>query len=339
MIGKRLSRTAVAAVVLVAAGSIAVAGLFGGKKDKADPGAGDLAVIDLRVHEIRTDGGVPRVVVQALVENQKAVPRAGAFELIVRVKDAKEALGTCEGDGLPPGQVALCEIWLPNASMRQGEVYEAVLNRQVGDFNRWDTDPSDDRRLYEVRTVTEGGQTLRLAGFEVVPQTIQGAAEVQFRFQVEGAHLVWLLAEDRAPRLLAGHPADGLLQGKGRERISSTWPVTLVARNSFGAFVYETIPVLNVYQQGTPAWAREKKPEPEASATIRILDPGVYDIDEDQVILDKLRSYLNSKDWTASLDRIRAGEGAARARRDSALNPKARDRDRQDEETPAAPEH
>ena len=45
MIGKRLSRTAVAAVVLVAAGSIAVAGLFGGKKDKADPGAGDLAVI------------------------------------------------------------------------------------------------------------------------------------------------------------------------------------------------------------------------------------------------------------------------------------------------------
>ena len=115
MIGKRLSRTAVAAVVLVAAGSIAVAGLFGGKKDKADPGAGDLAVIDLRVHEIRTDGGVPRVVVQALVENQKAVPRAGAFELIVRVKDAKEALGTCEGDGLPQGQVALDlhRLWAP----------------------------------------------------------------------------------------------------------------------------------------------------------------------------------------------------------------------------------
>ncbi len=304
----------------------AAPGLFGGRKDKApvDGLGGDLAVIDLRVHEIR-GGAEPRVVVQALVENQKPINRTGPYELVIRRKDSKAPLGSCRGEVLPQGQVALCELWLMNSAVRQGEVYEASLNRSVGDFAAWDSDPSDDRRTYEVRTVTEGGQVLRLAGFDVMPQTIQGVAEVQFRFQVEGAHLVWLLAEDRPPRLLGGHPSDGLLQGKGKERISTSGPLTLVARNSYGSYVYQTIPIINSYQQVAPDWLRVPPQEVDGSATMKVLDPGVYDIDEDQVILDHLKEYLAAKDWQIAIQHLRTvTPDNDRPQPASVLNPKAR---------------
>jgi hypothetical protein len=333
MLTSKGSRNAllVLAVIALAIPSVSHAGLFGSRKDKpADKGGmgGDLAIIDLRVHEVRTGGSEPRLVAQALVENQKPINRIGPYELQVRRKDSRETLGTCRGEALPQGQVALCELWLMNESVKHGDVFEAALNRSVGDFNSWDADPTDDRRTYEVRTIGEGNQVLRLAEFQVVPQTIQGVSEVQFRFQVDGAHLVWLLAEDRPPRLLAGHPADGPLQGKGKERLSTSGPLILVARNSFGSFVYQTIPVINTYQQAAYNWSRVPPQAVDGSQTMKVLDPGVYDVDEDQVILEHLRAYLASKDWNAAVERLRNTMDSDRPQPASVLNPKARPKPR-----------
>ncbi len=306
------------------------AGLFGGRKNKpaqtTNAIGGDLAIIDLRVHEIRTAGAEPRIVAQALIENQKPINRTGPFEVQIRRTDSRQNFGSCRGEALPQGQVALCEVWLMNQSLRQGDVFEAVLNRSVGDFNSWDTDQADDRRSTEVRTIGEGNQVLRLATFDVVPQQIQGVADVQFRFQVEGAHLVWLLTEDNPPRLLAGHPSDGPLQGRGKERITNSGPLTIVARNSFGSYVYQTIPVINTYQQAAPKWAQVPAQSVDGSATMKVLDPGVYDVDEDQVILEHLRSYLAAKDWNAALERLRQLPGPPNdgPQPASVLNPKAR---------------
>ncbi len=317
-------------LVSFTASSASLAGGLFGRKEKTPPAGGgvgaDLAVIDLRVHEVKTSGTEPRLVIQALIENQKPVGRTGTYELQVRLKGNRRVLGACRGEALPQGQIALCELWLDNEPVRQGDVVEAVLNRGVADFDRWDTDPSNDTRTSEVRTIAEGGQVLRLVTFDLVPQTIQGTSDVQFRFQVEGGHLVWLLAEDRPPRLLAGHPSDGLLQGKGRERLTTSGPVVLVARNSFGSFVYQTIPVVNAYQEVAPAWTRVPPQEVDGAATMKVLDPGVYDVDEDAAILAGLRAYLSSKDWLAAVDRIREQQrrGGGKPQPASVLNPKAR---------------
>lgn len=299
------------------------AGLFGRKGKAAQNTVGaDLAVIDLRVHEVRTGGTEPRLVLQALVENQKPVNRTEPFEVIIRRQDAKHALGTCRGEALPQGQVALCELWLAGEPVKQGDVFEAVLNRSIGNFAKWDTDPSDDRRTYEIRTIAERGQALRLVRFDLDPLTIQGSSEVQFRFQVEGAHLVWLLAGDEPPRLLAGHPADGLLQGKGKQRLSKSGPVTLVARNSFGSYIYQTVPVRNVYDQDTTLWSKVTPQQADDVPVMKVLDPGVYDVDEDVVILENLRQYLASKDWALA---VRERDERARPRETNVLNPKARE--------------
>ncbi len=324
----RSHRTVLTALIIAAlVPSALIAGtLFGRKEKTAGPAAAagaDLAVIDLRVHELRTAGAEPRLVIQALVENQRPISRTTPFEVIVRRKDAKQALGACEGEALPQGQVAVCELWLVNEGVKQGDVFEAYLNRQYGDLNKWDTDPSDDRRTYEVRTIAEGGQVLRVANFDLSPTTVPGAGDVNFRFQVEGAHLVWLLAENRPPRLLGGYPSDGLLQGRGKERIASSGPVTLVARNSFGSYVYQTVPVANMYQQADNVFSKVPPQEVDGRAVMRVLDPGVFDIDEDQVILENLRNYLSTKDWRV-FDRPQQDN---RPRGAGVLNPKARTKD------------
>lgn len=319
---------AVIAILVLGATTAGFAGgLFGrGKKDKAEDTSGaDLAVAELRVHEVRTSGAEPRVVIQAVIENQKPVGRTGPYELQVRQKGSRKVLGACRGEALPQGQSALCELWLKDVPIKQGDTFEAMLNRGVADFGSWDQDESNDRRTAEIRTISEGGEMLRLVSFEIVPTTIRGTSDVQFRFQIEGAHLVWLLAEDRPPRLLAGHPADGLLQGKGRERISASGPVTLVARNSFGSFVYKTIPVINAYQEPAPEWTRVLPQEVDGVATMKVLDPGVYDIDADAEILQGLRTYLATKEWLAPLDRLREHQAPSDVPQPaSVLNPRAR---------------
>ena len=298
------------------------------EKRTPPPGAGvsgNLSVVDLRVHEVAAGGAEPRLVVQALVENQSPVSRSGAYALKIRHKDSRRELGVCTGNRLPQGQIALCELWLVGESASHGDVFEALLDRTAGDFGTWDGDPGDDGRRYSVRTITEGGQVLRLAQFDVAPQLFQGATEVQFRFQVEGGHLVWLLAEDRPPRLLAGHPADGLLVGKGRERIISSSPLTLVARDSFGSFVYQTIPVFNTYEQPSVEEARLPEERSESKVAMKVLEPGIYDVDEDQVILEKLRVHLAAKDWAQALQQLRDAPHQRPAPRPaSALNPKTR---------------
>lgn len=299
-----------------------------GSKQKTDSPTrtqGNLSIIDLRVHEIATGAGEPRLAIQVLVENQSPESRTAPYQVDVRTKDSKQKLGSCRGETLPQGQVGLCELWLTEGT-RQGQVFEATLDRSTADFGTWDADPNDDRRAHEVRTIAEGNQVLRLVSFELVPNTIQGSSPVNFRFQVEGAHLVWLLAEDKPPRLLAGHPSDGLLNGKGKENLSTSGPVTLVARNSFGAFVYQTIPVVNTYEPTMPAWARVPAEQVDGYQTMKVLDPGVYDVDEDLVILDRLRAYLGSKDWAAAVEQMRAAkerenEKPAPA---SVLNPRTR---------------
>lgn len=309
------------------------------EKKAKDSGSGNLAVIDFRVHPISTGGVPPRVVAQILVENQSPVPRTGPYAVEIRRKGEKQALGVCENDeGIPGGQVVLCELWLDDMPVRQNDAFEAYLNRNVGDFNRWDGDPADDVKSYDIRTTAEGGQVLRIANFEVLPRTVQGPSEVQFRFQVEGAHLIWLVSGDNPPRLLAGHPADGLLNGKGRERVTLSGPVTLVARNSFGAFVYQAIPVLNLFQPLPHPLAEKPKAEEGEPGQLRVLDPGVYDVDQDQSILENIRSFLAKKNWIAALEGLR--EEATRPRAASAINPMAQPGARPPEEPApeAAPE-
>lgn len=289
-------------------GWIVLASCSGGKapSSASPPARGNLSLVDLRVHQIVASDAEPRLVIQVLVENDSALDRDGAYEVLVRRGGATRTLASCRGDHLPRTRVALCDIWLVNEAALHGDVFEAVLNRSVDDFGAWDAKPEDDRRTLLVRAITEGGEVLQLDSFDVGPSRFQGPTDVYFRFRIEGAHLAWLLVGDRPPRLLAGHPADALLTGNGRERINTSTPLVLVARNSFGAYIYQTYAVFNAEQQPAPAPA--PPPEPPVEATLSVLEPGMFDVDEDEVILEKIRSHLASRDWARAVKAFRPAE-------------------------------
>jgi len=286
---------------------------------------GNMAMVDVRAFEIRTPGTDPRVLVQVLVENRTPRHYVGKWRAIVRRERRHAVIGECEGEALPRGQVAACNVWIPWSAVKEGETLEATLDREVPDFAAWDTDPSDDTRTVQLRTVPENGTVLRIARFEVSPRILQGMGEVRVRFSVEGAHLVWLLGAGKEPRLLGGHPADGLLEGRTTVRVRRSGPLTLVARNSLGAFVYQTVPVLNTYSPPKkPSWVKKTAQELDGKARAKILDAGVYDVDADRVILDNLRDYLAAKDWAKEYEMLRRRQDQGKPVPASVLNPEAR---------------
>ncbi len=322
----RTSRALFVLLAFVAAGAVPARGGDEPPLPEKDVSGvpGNMALVDLRAFEIRTPGADPRLLVQVLVENRTPRHYVGRWRAVVRRGRKRATIGECEGAALPRGQVAACDVWIPWSAVKEGETLEAALDREVPEFARWDSDPSDDTRTVTVRTVPEDGTMLRIARFEVSPRILQGMGEVRVRFSVEGAHLVWLIGAGKTPRLLGGHPADGLLEGKTTVRVRRSGPLTLVARNSLGAFVYQTVPVLNTYSPPRkPGWVKKSAQELDGTARARILDAGVYDVDSDHVILENLREYLAAKDWAREYEMLRRQHDRGRPVPASVLNPAA----------------
>lgn len=300
--------------------------------DDAGP-PGDLAIIGFELFEVGSPATHHRVLARVQVENQSPLDLESPFHVrIVENVDRPqraEPLSECRGEALPRGQIAICDFWLEGSVVEQGESLLAVLDRSQEAFDEWDGDASDDSRAAIMRTRTGTRGSLRIASWDVRPRILHGMGEVQFSFTVEGGHLVWVMSQqDEEPRLVGGHPADGLLSGKGTLRIRESGPVTLVARNSLGGFVYAAIPVLNSYEAPKPFWGSEvEASEVDGYVTPRILDPGVYEDDDDQVILKSIRSYLADKSWKAALEELRRQdrEGGNEPRPASVLNPRARE--------------
>jgi len=287
----------------------------------------DLRIAELQVDHVSTAGARHRVLIRALVENRGSVDRTEPWRLVVDGPKQREPLATCAGDALPQGQVALCEMWVDGNPFDEGQTVTAWLDRRWEGLGDWDADPDDDRAETEARSFPPGGEPLRIVRWEVRPRILHGMGEVQFRFTVEGAHLVWLLAEGHEPRLLAGHPADGLVSGNGTERITTSGPVTLVARNSIGAFVYQTIPVLNSYRPRRPHWSKRDGAIAHDVVVARLLEPGVVEVSEDELVLGRLSEYLSARDWASALDQLRRlDERRAKPQPASVLNPESRDR-------------
>lgn len=253
-----------------------------------------LGVIELRAYQVLLSPEERRVLVRALVENQSAHDLSTPFRLEVRLHRGGAIVGTCTGDaGLPAARVALCEVWIdPKDPALEGAILEAELARNVPGFAGWDKVVADDRREVVLRTLTEETGTLRITEWSLQPVMLPRGGEVVFRFAVEGAHLVWLLTEEKDPRLLAGNPADGLLEGRGRVNVLATGPVTLIARNSLGVYVYRAAPVFVGGPAGGELWAAAQVPTTAGRAVARILEPGIYDIyEQDQLLLESIRAF------------------------------------------------
>jgi hypothetical protein len=293
---------------------------------------GDLSIIGFELFEVGSPGVHHRVLARIQVENQSPLNLETPFTVRI-VRDGRrpqeaEALSECRGEALPRGQIAICDIWLGGDRVEQGESLVAVLDRSQESFDDWDGDASDDTRAAIMRTRAGARGSLRIASWQVRPRILHGMGEVQFSFTVEGGHLVWVMTEEEEqPRLVAGHPADGLLSGKGTLRIRESGPITIVARNSLGGFVYAAIPVLNSYETPKPSWGRETSAAAvDGYVTPRILDPGVYEDDDNEIVLQSIRTYLEAKNWTAALERLRRlDERDEEPRPASVLNPRARD--------------
>ncbi len=292
---------------------------------------GNLAIIDLKTYDIAMTGAERRILVRTLIENQTPVNFESSWTLDVRKAGKgkqQQSLGTCEGANLPQGRVAVCEVWVAGETLKEDDMVESSL-RRAGALAAWDRDSSDDLRSVVLRTTPERGNVLRIADWKLFPTILTGANEVQFEFTVEGSHLVWVITPDSpGPRLLAGHPADGVLTGKGKERVKTSGPVTLIARNSLGAYVYQAIPVVHPYAAIKKTWLEAPKSDTtEAAAKAEILDAGVYDVPEDQVVLDEINAYLSAKDWAAEIKRLRLQvEGEPDPVPASVLNPKTKER-------------
>ncbi len=332
-----LPALALIVVLLLSSGS-AFAGRRWLNRPQKDGPPGNLSVMSFQLYEIGVGSTRHQLLARVLVENQSPLDRLEPYRVVVLKgkdeevrrrgrKDEIDVLGSCEGETLPRGQVAICDIWLGGRMIEEGESVLAALDRSIESFDAWDGDASNDKRAAMLRTLPGGRNVLRIAGWDIRPRILHGMGEVQFSFTVEGAHLVWLLSqEEKEPRLVAGHPADGLLAGKGLVKVRSSGPLTLVARNSLGAFVYETIPVLNSYQAPRPSWIESPALTPDGAAVARVLDPGVYDEDDNQVILQNLLLYLETKDWAVELERLRRLGETNKPMPASVLNPKGRDR-------------
>ncbi|UCF67557.1 MAG: hypothetical protein JSV80_17630 [Acidobacteriota bacterium] len=305
--GNRIGAVIVLGALLAGLGTAEAARRWAGRAGpRRDGPPGNLAITDVKIFDVSTTGGAHRLLARVLVENQSPIDRIEPWQVRLTVPSKEQVVGRCGGESLPRGQVAACEIWLTLPSpLAEGAPLRAEIDPEHAGFAEWDGDPGNDVRSVDVRTFPADGSPVRVAEWDVQPRIVHGTGEVQFRFTVEDGHLVWLLVEDQAPRLLAGHPADGIVSGRGSVRIKKSGPVTVIARNSLGAFVYEAIPVLNSYQRATPRWVRLAAESVDDVAKARILEPGVYEIDDDGSVLEHLSQHLAGKDWGAALEKLR----------------------------------
>lgn len=311
----------------------AVAGRFwtpSEEKPKDGP-PGNLAIVGFDLFEVGSPGVYHKVLARIKVENQSPLSLESPWTVNLLPDQARgdedPALGVCKGELLPRGQIALCDMWLDGYAIEQGQTVIAALDRDVESFDQWDGDPTDDARGAIMRTRSGARDALRIASWNVRPRILHGMGEIQFDFTVEGGHLVWVSSgESDQPRLVAGHPADGLLSGKGTLRIRESGPITIIARNSLGGFVYAAIPVLNSYEEPTPHWGTQAAvANVDGYVTPRILEPGVYEDDDNDIVLQSIRNYLEDKDWSMALQQIRELDmQGAEPRPASALNPRAR---------------
>lgn len=256
-----------------------------------------LALIDVKAYQVLLSREERRVLVRALIENRSAHDLGSPFRLDIALRRGGRTVGNCRGDaGLPAARVALCEVWIdPRDAALEGAVLEATLARDLSGFAEWDKVPVDDARQVVLRTLTDETGTLRIREWVLDPVMLSAAGEVNFRFAVDGAHLVWVMTDERDPRLLAGHPADGTLEGRGRITASRSGPITLIARNSLGVYVYRAAPVL-VSDSRDGGWIAAQVPVPAGQAAARMLDPGVYDVyEQDQLLLEAIRAFLRGE--------------------------------------------
>ncbi len=178
---------------------------------------------------------------------------------------------------------------------REGNRYAVRLDRRSFGIERWDRRRRNDQAV--TRLVTSARRpAVRIDEFEVLPRVLRGMGEVSFRYAVERGHLVWILVEGEPPRLLGGHPADGLLTGQGRLRVRESGPVTLVARDSAGRFVYRTIPVTNTFRPHR-AWAPDAGDDTGAIVAVRVVGPDDAEAPVDPVVLGVLERRIASIGW------------------------------------------
>lgn len=318
------------ACVLGALGS-AEAGWFKRKaKEPEVPPPGNIAVDALEVFEVRAPGAMPRFLLRARVGNPGAVERAEPFRVIFR-SSRGEGLGVCEGEGIKRGELLLCELWTQVDSPHEVEDFVAQLDREFHAMNAFDGNREDD----EARTpLDQIAGAPRIERFDVLPRVLQGMGEVRYHYSIERGHLVWLVGENGEPRLIAGHPSNGLLSGDGRLRVRTTGPITIVARDVEGAFVYATIPVTNLHSEKTNAWAHEPPPpSEEESAVAEPRDTSLERVDArpwtedssagDLVVLESLVEYLETRSWAWASPPLRPELiHRARPKPANALNPK-----------------
>ncbi|GAB4375743.1 MAG: hypothetical protein Kow0062_15160 [Acidobacteriota bacterium] len=283
---------------------------------------GDLAVVRLVVHEVAGPSGPARAFLRLDVKNVSATPREDPFDVVVVAGEKLDRVyGRCRADGLAPGESVRCDVFLDVPLTKVGDRFAARLDRRAFRLDRWDRRRRNDQRIAAAPDPGRAG-AVRIAEFEVLPRVLRGMGEVTFRYTVEHGHLVWILAEGEPARLLGGHPADGLLAGQGRLKIRDSGPVTLVARDRDGRFVYRTVPVTNTYRPHR-AWAPESGDDRGAIIAARPLEAGAGEAPVDPVVLEVLERRIAALGW--------APEGSPDpfaprkpARKENVLNPAGR---------------
>jgi hypothetical protein len=281
-------------VALVAA-LVAACGLGDARSQSGadESSTGNAGITELTVFTIGADRADARSLTRVFVENLSDVELRHPWQVTLSDRESGATLARCGAARLPDSRVAVCELWLPAAAVTEEHVLVARLDRSLDGFANWDRDPADDERSTRVRTTLPGASPLEITAWEVSPREIFGQAEIHFRFDVAGAYLAWLLTAD-SDLLVAGHPADGVLAGRGSVVLQRSGPVTLVARNALGAFVYESVTVREVGGE-RPGELQPVRPQVTARDRLfeaRILEAGVFDDDENAAVLGYLRRSL-----------------------------------------------
>lgn len=325
---QRFARRFVLGLVVVAmlGAGFAEAGLFSRsrKEPRAEGPQGDLAIASLQIHEITAQGGAPRYLLRAVVENRGDLPRTAPFRVTFHADIEGAFLGGCMGESLEKGARGLCEVWSAGAAPPGTSRITAKIDRAAEGLDTWDADVANDRVEEAIVAGDKAKQPVRIAIYDVQPHVIQGAGEVRFEFTVEAAHLVWLIVQNEEPRLVAGHPEDGVLTGQGRLTIRDSGPITLVARDLGGSYVYRTVPITNAYRTAQPDWSQPQAGKDAGLGTLSAFAESNSEAEADPVVLAGLKNYIAGKRWNdrglAPLDL----SGERKRDPGTAINPAAR---------------
>lgn len=298
----RASRIVLLALVFLAVTAAAVpdaAAWKGSRRDEPPPGPrGDLAVVSLAAHEIAAQGAPPRYLLRVVVENRGELALTSPYQVVFRADRGDSPIGGCRGEELAQGASALCEVWSVGSIAPGTSSITASLDRGDPVLAAWDANTSNDAATSTLGSHVGDGVPLRIAHFDVLPHVLQGAGDVRFRFTVEGAHLAWIIVQSEAPRLVAGHPAEGVLDGSGKSHVKDSGPVTLVARDLSGAYVYRTVPLTNAYRPAPVDWAGDESGQDSGLGAFQVLAQGAATSGPaDPIVLAGLQAYISNKRW------------------------------------------